>query len=165
MIVAIDYLAKSLAVKRMEQRFRAMGLWVSLSALPYRSNCRGARGTQEQQARHNIEIYNDIHQTIIQDCSATANPFVTNHALLNLPQPLPSNQDQRLFFPFRSATTAGSQYSHNATTPSQAMTVAQIPTSPTQAPLIAQLRGHSSWAKCRTVTERFSSTEVRKGRL
>jgi hypothetical protein len=44
-------------------------------------------------------------------------------------------------------------------------TVPHTPAIHTHPPLIAQLRGHSSCAKCLTVTVLFSSTLVKKGRL
>lgn len=59
----------------------------------------------------------------------------------------------------------GALQSHRATKAIQPVTVTAIPVIQGHAPLIAQLRGHSSWAKCRTVTVFFSSTFDRKGLL
>jgi hypothetical protein len=55
---------------------------------------------------------------------------------------------------------AGFEYNHNATNPNHPATVTQMPEIHGQAPLITNDRGHSSCAKCRTVTVFFSSTFV-----
>ena len=61
--------------------------------------------------------------------------------------------------------SVGAEYNHSATKANHPATVIQIPPIQTHAPLICQLLGHSSCAKCRTVTCCFSSIFVRNGRL
>ena len=59
----------------------------------------------------------------------------------------------------------GSLQSQIATNPIHPTTVTQMPPIHTQPPLISQLRGYSSWAKCRTVTSSLTSMLVKNGRL
>jgi hypothetical protein len=65
----------------------------------------------------------------------------------------------------RSSSFGGSQYSQMATNTTNPTTTLQSPATQTHPPVILQLLGHSSCAKCRTVTCLFSSTFVRNGRL
>ena len=59
----------------------------------------------------------------------------------------------------------GSAYNHTRTKAKNPTTTLHRPAIHGHAPVIAQLRGHSSCAKCRTVTCRFSSMVVKNGRL
>ena len=70
------------------------------------------------------------------------------------------------FFPlFVNFNGTGLLHNHNATKPTHPATVTAIPAIQGQAPVMAQLRGHSSCAKWRTVTVFFSSMLESKGRL
>ena len=63
------------------------------------------------------------------------------------------------------SSRGGSQYSQSTTKHTKPATTVHSPATQGQAALITKLLGHSSWAKCRTVTCRLSSIVVRKGRL
>ena len=70
------------------------------------------------------------------------------------------------FFPVAvSFSGTGALHSHKATKAIQPIIVTAMPVIQGHAPLIAQLRGHSSWAKWRTVTVFFSSTFDMNGLL
>lgn len=64
-----------------------------------------------------------------------------------------------------SSPLGGSEYSQSATKARKPPMTLHRPVIQGQAPLMAQDRGHSSCAKWRTVTWRFSSMLVSQGRL
>ncbi len=95
-------------------------------------------------------------------------PKVVNLQLIPIVLHIISYTDLSFFFYcsfFPELLLGGALNSHTTTKTNQPNTVVQIPAIPIQAPLMRQLLGHSSCAKCLTVTVVFSSTFVKKGRL